>query len=74
MTQFNQLQLQYIGGDILNHCFNFSNNFTGKLLDNDNIISPSDSIRNLGVIYDSEFSFHKHVSNNYMQVMVLPHT
>ena len=32
-----------------------------KLLDND--ISPSDSVRNLCVIFDSDFSFHKHVSN-----------
>ena len=33
---------------------------------------PSDSVRNLGVIFDSDFSFHKHVSN--MQIMLLPHT
>ena len=26
-------------------------------------ITPSDSVRNLGVIFDSDFSFHKHVSN-----------
>ena len=38
-----------------------SNHFPVKLLDND--ISPSDSVRNLGVIFDSDFSFHKHVSN-----------
>ena len=38
-----------------------SNNFPVKLLDND--ISPSDSVRNLGVIFDRYFSFHKHVSN-----------
>ena len=37
-----------------------SNHFPVKLLDND--ISPSDSVRNLGVIFDSDFSFHKHVS------------
>ena len=38
-----------------------SNHFAVKLLDND--ITPSDSVRNLGVIFDSDFSFHKHVSN-----------
>ena len=38
-----------------------SNHFPVKLLDND--ISPSDSVRNLGVVFDSDFSFHKHVSN-----------
>ena len=38
-----------------------SNHFPVKLLDND--ISPSDSVHNLGVIFDSDFSFHKHVSN-----------
>ena len=32
-----------------------------KLIDND--ISPSDGVRNLGVIFDSDFSFQKHVSN-----------
>ena len=32
-----------------------SNHFPVKLLDND--ISPSDSVRNLGVIFDSDFSF-----------------
>ena len=32
-----------------------------KLLDND--ICPSDSVRNLGVVFDSDFSFHKHVFN-----------
>ncbi len=37
------------------------NHFPVKLLDND--ISPSDSVRNLGVVFDSDFSFHKHVSN-----------
>ena len=37
-----------------------SNHFPVKLLDND--ITPSDSVRNLG---DSDFSFHKHVSNIY---------
>ena len=31
------------------------------LLDND--ITPSDSVRNLGAIFDSDFSFHKHVSD-----------
>ena len=40
---------------------NLSNHFPVKLLDND--ITPSDSVRNLGVIFDSDFSFHKHVSN-----------
>ena len=44
-----------------------SNHFLVKLLDND--ISPSDSVRNLGVVFDSDFSFHIH----YMQVMLLPH-
>ena len=29
----------------------------------DNDICPSDSVRNLGVVFDSDFSFHKHVSN-----------
>ena len=38
-----------------------SNHFPVKLIDND--ISPSDSVRNLGVIFDSDFSFHKHISN-----------
>ena len=47
-----------------------SNHFPVKLLDND--ICPSDSVRNLGVVFDSDISFHKHVSN--MQVMHLPHT
>ena len=37
------------------------NHFPLKLLDND--ICPSDSVRNLGVVFDSDFSFHKHVSN-----------
>ena len=37
------------------------NHFPVKLLDND--ICPSDSVRNLGVVFDSDFSFHKHVSN-----------
>ena len=40
-----------------------SNHFPVKLLDND--ISPSDSVHNLGVIFDSDFSFHKHISNIY---------
>ena len=40
-----------------------SDHFPVKLLDND--ISPSDSVRNLGVIFDSDFSFHKHISNIY---------
>ena len=38
-----------------------SNHFPVKLLDND--ICPSDSVRNLCVVFDSDFSFHKHVSN-----------
>ena len=38
-----------------------SNHFLVKLLDND--ICPSDSVRNLGVVFDSDFRFHKHVSN-----------
>ena len=38
-----------------------SNNCPVKLLDND--ISPYGSVRNLGVIFDSDFSFHKHISN-----------
>ena len=38
-----------------------SNHFPVKLLAND--ISPSDSVRILGVIFDSDFIFHKHVSN-----------
>ena len=41
--------------------YKLSNHFPVKLLDND--ISPSDSVRNLGVIFDSDFSCHKHVSN-----------
>ena len=28
-----------------------------------NSLTPSDSVRNLGVIFDTDFSFHKHVSN-----------
>ena len=39
----------------------WANHFPVKLLDND--ISPSDSVRNLGVIFDSDFSFLKHISN-----------
>ena len=38
-----------------------SNHIPVKLLDND--ICPSDSVRNFGVVFDSDFSFHKHVSN-----------
>ena len=38
-----------------------SNHFPVKLLGND--ITPSDSVRNLGVIFDTDFSFHKHVCN-----------
>ena len=38
-----------------------SNHFPVKLLDND--ICPSDSVRNLGSVFDNDFSFHKHVSN-----------
>ena len=38
-----------------------SNHFPVKVLDND--IRPSDSVRNLGVVFDSDFSVHKHVSN-----------
>ena len=41
-----------------------STHFPVKLPDND--ISPSDSVRNLGVIFDSDVSFHKHVSNKYI--------
>ena len=37
------------------------NHFPVKLLDNN--ICPSDSVRNLGVVFDSDFSVHKHVSN-----------
>ena len=47
-----------------------SNHFPVKLLHND--ICPSDSVRNLGVVFDSDFIFHKQVSN--IQVMLLPHT
>ena len=49
-----------------------SNHFPVQLLDNDRPgpICPSDSVRNLGVVFDSDFSFHKHVSNN-MQLMLL---
>ena len=39
----------------------FSNHFPVKLLDND--ICPSDSVRNLGVVFDCDFSLHKHDSN-----------
>ena len=38
-----------------------SNHFPVKLLDNH--ICPSDSVCHLGVVFDSHFSFHKHVSN-----------
>ena len=38
-----------------------SNHFPVKLLDND--ICPSDSVRNLGVVFDCDFSLHKHDSN-----------
>ena len=37
-----------------------------KLLDND--ISPSDSVRNLGVIFDSDFSFNKHISRDLRRI------
>ena len=40
-----------------------STHFPVKLLEND--ICPSDSVRNLGVVFDSDFSFHKHVSTIY---------
>ena len=40
------------------------NHFPVKLLDNN--ICPSGSVRNLGVVFDSDFSVHKHVSNIYM--------
>ena len=39
------------------------NHFPVKLLDNDTC--PSDSAGNLGVVFDSDISFHKHVSNIY---------
>ena len=51
--------------------YKLSNHFPVKLLDND--ICPSDSVRNLSVVFNSDFSFPKHVSN-IMQVMLLPHT
>ena len=39
-----------------------STHFPVKLLDND--INPSDIVRNLGfILFDSDFSFHKHVSD-----------
>ena len=43
-----------------------SNHFPVKLLDND--ICLSDSVRNLGVVFDSDFRFHKHVSNIYIYI------
>ena len=41
-----------------------SNHFPVKLLDN--CITPSESVCNLGVIFDSDFSFHTHVSNIFL--------
>ena len=38
-----------------------SNHFPVKLLDND--ICPSDSVCNVGVVFDSDSRFHKHVSS-----------
>ena len=47
----------FIGTKLQRH--KLSNHFPVKLLDND--ICPSDSVRNLGVVFDSDFSFHKHI-------------
>ena len=52
-----QVYIELSQSDTHNH----SNHFPVKLLDND--ICPSDSVRNLGVVFDSDFSFHKQVSN-----------
>ena len=38
-----------------------SNHCPVNLLDND--ICPSNSVRNLGALFESDFSFHRHVSN-----------
>ena len=53
----NKTEFNIIGTKQLRH--KLSNHFPVKLLDND--ISPSDSVRNLGVIFDNDFSFHKHI-------------
>ena len=55
----NETEFIIIGTEQQRH--KLSNHFPVKLLDND--ISPSDSVRNLGVIFDSDFSFHKRISN-----------
>ena len=54
---YNKTEFIIIGTKQQGH--ELSNHFPVKLLDND--ISPSDSVRNLGVIFDSDFSFHKHI-------------
>ena len=50
---YNKTEFIIIGTKQQRH--KLSNHFPVKLLDND--ISPSDSVRNLGVIFDSDFSF-----------------
>ena len=42
------------------HIHKLSNHFPVKLLGND--ITPSDSVCNLGVIFYTDFTFHKHIS------------
>ena len=65
----NKTELIIIGTKQQRH--KLSNHFPVKLLDND--ISPSDSVRNLGVIFDSDFSFHKHISNICKSCFYLNH-
>ena len=59
--KLNSDKTEFIIIDIKQQRHKLSNHFPVKLLEND--ISPSDRVRNLGVIFDSDFSFHKHVSN-----------
>ena len=44
--------------------------FTGKILGNDT--SPSDTVRNLGVVFDGYFSFHQYISQVW-QIMFFFH-
>ena len=59
--KLNSDKTEFIVIDTKQQRHKLSTHFPVKLLDND--ITPSDSVRNLGVIFDSDFSFHKHVSD-----------
>ena len=60
-VKLNSDKTEYINIGTKRQRHKLSNHFPVKLLDND--ICPSDSVRNLGVVFDSDFSFHTHVSN-----------